>query len=58
MQIFWVFYMTFFVGCGGNLDTWEGFIDEYAHKKCLVYKECYRAMFEGEYENRGCGLGT
>ena len=38
-------------GCSVQVDTWEDFLEEYAHTKCLVYKECYRAHYEGEYEN-------
>jgi hypothetical protein len=39
------------MGCGVNVETWDDFLTEYAHAKCLVYKQCYRAHYEGEYEN-------
>ena len=39
------------MGCRMDIETWDDFLEEYAHAKCLVYKKCYRAHYEGEYEN-------
>ena len=43
--------LVLLMGCRGSYDTWDGFLEEYTHTRCLVYKECYRAHYEGEYEN-------
>ena len=39
------------VGCNSNVETWDEFVSLYAQEKCLVYKQCYRAHYEGEYGN-------
>ena len=51
MRMLWFFCIANFLACSPKVDTWEGFLEQYAHTKCLVYKECYRALYEGEYEN-------
>ena len=37
--------------CSTNVSTWEEFVPLYTQEKCLVYKQCYRAHYEGEYGN-------
>lgn len=51
MHGFLMLFSIMWVGCSANVDTWESFLEEYAHAKCMVYKECYRAHYEGEYKN-------
>ena len=46
-----VIFSGLFVGCGTNVTTWDEFVPLYAQEKCLVYKQCYRAHYEGEYGN-------
>lgn len=46
-----ILLLAMWIGCSAHVDTWEDFLEEYAHAKCMVYKECYRAHYEGEYEN-------
>ena len=51
MRSFMWMCILMWTGCSVQVDTWEDFLEEYAHTKCLVYKECYRAHYEGEYGN-------
>ena len=51
MRRFVWMYIVMSTGCSVQVDTWDDFLEEYAHAKCLVYKECYRAHYEGEYGN-------
>ena len=37
-------------GCGEAEFDWDSFAADHAHAQCLVYKQCYRAHFDGEYE--------
>ena len=51
MKWFMGIFSVLFVGCGSNVDSWDEFVSLYAQEKCLVYKQCYRAHYEGEYGN-------
>ncbi|MEC7988198.1 MAG: hypothetical protein VX278_23730 [Myxococcota bacterium] len=42
-----------FWGCTRNVDDWESFVREHATAQCLVYKQCHRSLFDGEYETMG-----
>ena len=49
---FWkICIFTLITGCATNVTTWDEFVPLYAQEKCLVYKQCYRAHYEGEYGN-------
>lgn len=39
------------LGCGSSDVSEADFPDLYAHEQCTVYKRCYRALYDGEYEN-------
>ena len=42
---------AFIGGCGTSEITAEEFPTMYALEQCTVYKRCYRALYDGEYEN-------
>ena len=39
------------VRCGSNGMTEDNFPELYALEQCTVYKRCYRALYDGEYDN-------
>ena len=51
MNIRYVLAPIFFFGCGSNDITADAFPEIYALEQCTVYKRCYRALYDGEYDN-------
>ena len=47
-------YIFIFInGCNWGTVTEDNFFDQYAQAQCVVYKRCYRARFDGEYDGMG-----
>ena len=38
------------IGCGSSVETHQEFATIYAESQCLSYKQCYRMLFDGEYD--------
>ena len=45
-----IFCTVFFTGCWMGPTTEDNFFERYADSQCLIYKKCYRARFDGEYD--------
>ena len=49
-KIFWGWFASLFIGgCNLGSVTEDNYFQSYAQSQCVVYKRCYRARFDGEY---------
>ena len=42
--------LLFLIACTASVETEKEFAAAYAESQCYAYKQCYRMLFEGEYD--------